>query len=152
MLLHQSKFGLCSEADFPNTRVRAPISAEHSLFTCMKGGALSTLFELGMVIYRWLCFVFLINRRHLYRRIAVVSLLNNLILAVDLWSFTAQHLVKLTVDPSFNSSTLLYIHHAASHDFHCYAIGNQIIAWKLFILDRNTWCHINVCKQIIIIN
>ena len=56
-----------------------------------------------MVIFRWLYFYF-INRGNSYRWVAAVSWLNYLILAVDLWSSSAQHSVKRAVDPDTESS------------------------------------------------
>ena len=56
-----------------------------------------------MEIFRWLCFI-LIHRSHPKRWAAVVPQSNYLTLAVDPWDSSAQHLVKLAVDPSLDSS------------------------------------------------
>ena len=50
--------------------------------------------------------------------VVVVSWLNYLILAIDWWGSSTQHLVRLTIDPNLDSSTLFHIHHAASHGFY----------------------------------
>ena len=42
--------------------------------------------------------------------------LNYWTLSFELWISPAQNLVRLTVDQTFDLSTLLPIHHAASHD------------------------------------
>ena len=42
--------------------------------------------------------IFLINRRHLYSWVAVISWLNHLILAVDLRSFSTRYLVKCALN------------------------------------------------------
>ena len=52
--------------------------------------------------------------------VAVISWLNCLILTINLWGSSAQHLVKLAVDPTLDSSALLHIQPAASDSFHCY--------------------------------
>ena len=54
---------------------------------------------------------------HSYGGVAVVSWLNNLTLVVEQCNFFVKHLVGLTVDQDFDSSTLLDIHHPAYHGF-----------------------------------
>ena len=94
-----------------------------------------------MVIFRWLYF-YLINRRHPYKWIAVVSWLNYLILAVDPCGSSAQHQVKSAVD----SSALLHIHNAASHLLVCMYVcvfsvrGEYSEAEAAFITDSNECC------------
>ena len=97
MLLHL--FSLCSVSDF-----RAPTSVELAEGWC----GLDVWFELVTITFWWRSFFFLlINRRHPYRWVAVVSWLNYLILVVDQWdSFTA----GLFLD----SFTLLHNHYATS--------------------------------------
>ena len=51
--------------------------------------------------------IFLINRRHPYWWIAVVSWLSCLILAVDLWTPSAQHQVKKLIDSSAKLHTVV---------------------------------------------
>ena len=48
---------------------------------------------------------------------AIVSLLNHITLAIDLWDSSAQYQMKHAIHPSFGSSAFLHIHHAASHGF-----------------------------------
>ena len=101
-----------------NTADRTPTSAKRtpSLLarTMMRFG--HTVWMRITVIFRWLYFYF-INRHHLYRWVAVVSWLNYVILAVNLWSFSVHYQMKLAIDPTLGSSALLHIHHAASHGF-----------------------------------
>ena len=61
--------------------------------------------------------VFFINRCLSYWWIEVVSWLNHLTLAIDLWGSSTQHLVRLTFKSTLDSSALLYIHCAASHGY-----------------------------------
>ena len=116
---HLSSFCLClsSVADFSNTGVRAPTSAECAPFLPMQRAMQfgHMVWVRVMIIFRWLYFYF-INRRHPYRWVAVVSWLNYLILGVDLWGSSAQYRVKRAIDLMLGSSTLLHIHHSASHD------------------------------------
>ena len=54
-----------------------------------------------------------INRHQSYRWVVVVSRLNCLILAFELWGSSTQHQVKHTANLLFESFALLHIHHAA---------------------------------------
>ena len=75
-----------------------------------------------MLIFRWLFLFFLVRRCQFYRWVVVVdSWKKYLILTVDLWASSAQHLVKLTVNPTLDSSALFHIH-PASHDFRWYTL------------------------------
>ena len=85
--------------------------------------------------------IFLSNRCHLYKWIAVVSWLNCLILALDLWGGSAQHLWKLAIDLKLDSSVLLHIHYAAFHGFHWHTLiyifvfrGSECIGFLVFFL------------------
>ena len=60
---------------------------------------------------------YLINRCSPYRWVVLVSWLNYVIPAVDLWGSTTQHQVQLAVDLILGSSTILHIQYAASHGF-----------------------------------
>ena len=110
--------GLSSIADFSNTGVRAPTSAEHthSFSPWMAKWFGYMVWIKVMVIFWWLYF-FLINRCHFYRWIAVVSWLSHLILAIDLWGSFTQHQVKQAIGLILGSSTLLHIPHASLHSF-----------------------------------
>ena len=77
---------------------------------------------------------FFINRHHPCGWIAVVFWLNYLIVAIDLWGSSTQYFGKCTVNSSLDSFTLLHIHHAASHGFHCHALVWLI---KCFLLLDN---------------
>ena len=72
------------------------------------------------VNFHWLFFFF--SRHYLSRWVVLLSLLNCLIQTVDLLGSSVQHLVKLAVDPTYDSSAKLHIHHAASSVFHCYIL------------------------------
>ena len=72
-----------------------------------------------VVIFRW---HFFISRCYPYRWVAVVSWLNNMITAVDLWGSTVKRLMMRAVDPPLELSTLLHIHTAATHGFCGYAL------------------------------
>ena len=65
---------------------------------------------------------FLVNRRHPYRWVTEVFWLNYLVMAADLWCFSALHLMKHTADSPLDSSALLHFHHAASHGFNSYML------------------------------
>ena len=92
-----SKLGLDSISDFLNSGAWAPTECA----SCLPMGR-SVQFG-SMVIFCWLFFV--INKHHSSRWISIVSWLNCLILFIDLWSFSAQHLVKCAVNPNLDSST-----------------------------------------------
>ena len=136
IFLHQSNFclSLSSIADFSNTWVRALTSVEHA--PCLP---MQRVMQFGhmvwirvLVIFCWLFLCFFINRHHSYRLVAVVSWLNYLILAIDLWSSFAQHLVKVTGDPTLNSSTLLNIRDTPFHGFQWYKKGGVHIKFVKF--------------------
>ena len=61
------------------------------------------VWEWVMVIFRWLCFIF-VHRSHRKRGIAVVPQISYLILAVVPWDSSTQHLVRHAVGPSLGSS------------------------------------------------
>ena len=112
--LHLINFclGLSSAAGFFNPGARVPTSAKcSSCFSVRSGGGGDAWFELVTVSFVSYIFSLLINRFHRYRWVALVSWLNYLILAIDLSGSFVQYLVKLTVDPTLDSSALLYIHH-----------------------------------------
>ena len=48
-----------------------------------------------------------------------------MILAIDLCGSSAKHLVKHAVDPMLGSSTMVHIHHDASHGFECLTCGSK---------------------------
>ena len=79
-LLNSSSFCLClsSAVNFSNTGARAPVSAECALILparrAMRFGHM--VWVSVMVIFRWPYF-YLINRRHPYRWVTVISWLNN---------------------------------------------------------------------------
>ena len=124
MFLHLSKLSLDlgSVSDFLNTGTRPPTSKEHT--SCLFAGRMMqwgcTVWIRFRVIFRWLFFI--INRYHHYRWVAVLSWLNYLILAIDLWGSSTLSLVKLAVDLSLDLSALLYIYHATSHGLQCYML------------------------------
>ena len=91
---------------------------------------------LYMVIFRWLNF-YLINRHLPYKWVAVVSWLNYLTLAVDLWGSSDKHQAKRTVNPTLVSSVLLHIHQAAFHGF-----------WKIIMTLTQTICPNNIALQV----
>ena len=111
VFLHSWNFCLClsSVAYFSKTDARALTSVERAPFLpaqrAMRFGRMAWVRI--MIINQWLYF-YLINRRHPYIWVAVVSWLNYLILAVDLCGSSAQN-------PC--SSALLHIHNAVSHGF-----------------------------------
>ena len=49
-------------------------------------------------------------------------MLGYLILIVDLWCSSAQHLVKLVDDATLDSFAILHTHYAAYHSFCCYIL------------------------------
>ena len=53
--------------------------------------------------------------------------MNYLKFAVDWWVYYTQHLVERTVDLPLDLSTLLHIHHAASHGLHYYTLVLNMI-------------------------
>ena len=63
---------------------------------------------------------FFIYRCHSYWWVAVVSVLYNMILAIDLWGSAAQHMVKYSVDFLSDSSALLNICQTAYHSLNIY--------------------------------
>ena len=76
----------------------------------------------------------LVNRCHPYRGVAVVSWLNYLILAIDLWNSSVLHLVKW---PPLDLS-LVHIYYTASHGFHwstlvCMYIWILFGSWKTWL-------------------
>ena len=60
---------------------------------------------------------YLISWRHPYWCVTVVFWLNYVIPAVDLWSSSTQHPVKLAIDTRLGSSAFLYLQNFASHRF-----------------------------------
>ena len=85
------------------------------------------------------CFL-LINRRHRYRWVTVVSWLNYLILAVDQWVSFTQQLVNRAVGPTLDLSALLHIHHAASYGFCWYKfvyIFSRVLRLSNFYFSPN---------------
>ena len=60
----------------------------------------------------------LISCQHTYRWVVVISWLNCLILAVDRWGSSAQHLVKYAVGLAMGSSAIVHIHHAAYYHYY----------------------------------
>ena len=93
VFLHLSNFGLdlslsLSSVVGSNTGARAFPWAERALcFTAWRATRLEHMVWIRVrVIFRWLFFFYLINRRYPYRWVAIVSGLNYLTLAVDQWN------------------------------------------------------------------
>ena len=105
VFLHLSNFGLGLSfvADFSNTRARAPTSAECTFsFPAWRAMHFGHMVWIRiLVFFHWLLFFL-----YPYKWIAVFSRLNNMILAIDQWSYSTQHLVKLAVDPTLDSFAL----------------------------------------------
>ena len=102
------KFGMNSVANFLNIGARAPILAEYA--SCwpawreIQFGHLVWIWV--MVIIHWL--FFLLTKHLSYRRVAVVSWINYLILVVDLRGSSIQYQVNHAIDPLSDSSPKLH--------------------------------------------
>ena len=122
MFLHLSNFGLgfsCG-ADSSNTRAWVPTSAER-LPLFFAWWAIRFEHSFWIASFSWL--FFLVHKRLPYKWVAVVSWRNCPIPAVDPSVSPTQHLVKLAVDPTLDSSALLHVHYAASRDFCWYNLA-----------------------------
>ena len=115
LFLHLSNFwfhmSLSSVADFSDPGAKVPTSEERvPSFPEWRAKQIRQMFWCrGMVVF---CLFF--SQQHSYRWVAVVSFLSYLTLSVDLWISSTYHLLKFTVDPTLDSSTLLHIYHTAS--------------------------------------
>ena len=86
-----------------------------------------------MVIFRWPYFN-LVSSRNPWRWVVVVSWLNDVIIAVDIWGSSIQHLVKHAVNLMLGSAAVIYIHHATFHGFKCLTCWCKKFPYALFSL------------------
>ena len=126
-LLPLSNFCLCCvlqlQLIFKHWGESSNLSRTHLWFSAWRAMRFGhTMWVKVIITFRWLYFN-LINRWLPYGRVAVVSWLNHLILAVDLWGISSQYQVKRVVNPTMGSSALLHNHNATSHVFEVLCMG-----------------------------